>query len=147
MVRPPNLESDMNLVLRDPFFGDFDALFPSFFGGGRRTSAAPSTQLPRVTTRSDEDAYVLEAEVPGLKPEDVHVTVDDGVVTLAAKAVQVDEDDDGRVTRRFASGFERRFTLPGDVDGDAIAAKLEDGVLVLRLPRAGAPEPRQIPIS
>ena len=104
----------MNLVLRDPFFGDLDALFPGFFRGPRRT-AGPTPELPRLTSYTDEAGYVLEAEVPGLAPADVDVTVDDGVITLKASASGEESDDDGRITRRFASGFERSFRVPADV--------------------------------
>ncbi|MCP4871920.1 MAG: Hsp20/alpha crystallin family protein [Proteobacteria bacterium] len=136
----------MNLVLRDPFFGDLDALFPGFFRGPRRT-AGPTPELPRLTSYTDEAGYVLEAEVPGLAPADVDVTVDDGVITLKASASGEESDDDGRITRRFASGFERSFRVPADVDAEAIEASLSNGVLALRLPKVAASSPRQIPVG
>lgn len=136
----------MSLVLRDPFFGDLDALLGGFFGGPRGTESS-GPQLPRITSRSDETGYVLEAEVPGLGPGDVDVTIDDGVVTLRACAAGEETSDDGRTQRRFATGFVRSFRIPPDVDAEAIEANLEHGVLALRLPKAAAASPRQIPVN
>ncbi len=134
----------MNLVRRN-LFSDFDRLFPTFF-----TELEPRTRvtLPRVVTREEEGALVLEAEVPGLKPEDVTVTFEDGLLTIAATAVEENTDEsEGRTrTRRFSSGFTRRFRLPKDVDTENIDAKLADGLLEVTLPKNGKAAPRTIAV-
>jgi HSP20 family protein len=133
----------MNLVLRDPFFREFNAFSSASVAAPR---ASVGSALPRITSYANDDGYVLEAEVPGLASEDVNVTVDDGVVTLIAAPVE-DSSEDGGSARRFASGFKRSFRLPSDVDAEAIQASLEHGVLALRFPKTPESTPRQIPVN
>ncbi|MEZ4338855.1 MAG: Hsp20/alpha crystallin family protein [Sandaracinaceae bacterium] len=103
---------------------------------------------PSVDIFEEEDAIVLSAELPGMKAEDVHVHVENNVLTLSGeRKLERDEEKDGyhRIERSYGS-FSRAFALPKNVDAESIDAKLEDGVLRLRLPKRAAAERRRVEI-
>ena len=106
----------------------------------------PSLPLD-VTT--DADALTIEASLPGIKPEDVEITVEDGTLTISGKTAQERKADEGsyliQEIRRGA--FSRSVTLPNGLEPDKAEATFEDGVLRLRIPKAEQVKPRQIRIS
>ncbi|MGE0786234.1 MAG: Hsp20/alpha crystallin family protein [Sandaracinaceae bacterium] len=127
----------------DPF-SEISRLQSEMFG-----AANPRAFAPAVDIREESDAIVLEAEVPGLTPEQIDVHVENNVLTLTGERSAVDEEKNDtyhRVERRFGS-FTRAFVLPKGVDGEKIQANLEKGVLTLRLPKRPAPERRKIEIQ
>jgi len=92
---------------------------------------------PSVDIYEDDDAIVLSAEVPGLKPDDIHVHVENHVLTLGGeRKLEREETKDRyhRVERSYGS-FTRSFALPRNLDTESIEASLDDGVLRLRLPK------------
>ncbi len=104
---------------------------------------------PAVDIKEEDGAIVLHAELPGLKPEDIEVHVENNVLTLSGeRSVETKSEDEKfhRVERRYGS-FSRAFVLPKHVDGDAIEAALDQGVLTLRLPKRNAVEKRRIAIQ
>jgi HSP20 family protein len=102
---------------------------------------------PRVALFDRGNELVLRAEVPGMKKEDLFVTVEQGVVTLKGER-KLDAPEGYAVHRQERSAFRfgRSFTLPCRVDGEKASAKLEDGVLVLTLPKTPDEQPRQITV-
>ncbi|MBZ0118255.1 MAG: Hsp20/alpha crystallin family protein [Sandaracinaceae bacterium] len=103
---------------------------------------------PSVDIFEEPEAIVLKAEVPGMKSEDVHVHVENNVLTLRGeRKLEHEEKKEGyhRIERAYGS-FSRSFALPKSVDAENIAAELKDGVLTLRLPKRAAPEKRRIEI-
>lgn len=104
---------------------------------------------PAVDIFEEEDAIVLSAELPGMKAEDVHVHVENQVLTLSGeRKLEREEQKEGyhRVERSYGT-FTRSFTLPKHVDAESIEAKLEDGVLRLRLPKRAPAERRRIEVG
>ncbi len=104
---------------------------------------------PAVDIFEEEDAIVLSAELPGMKAEDVHVHVENQVLTLSGeRKLEREEQKEGyhRVERSYGT-FTRSFTLPKHVDAENIEAKLEDGVLRLRLPKRAPAERRRIEVG
>lgn len=102
-----------------------------------------------VDIREVDDAFLVEAEVPGIAAEDVHVDVEKNVLTIRGeRSVEKEEKEDTfrRVERHYGS-FSRSFTLPDTVDADNISADLKDGVLALRIPKKEAPQPRKISVN
>lgn len=96
---------------------------------------------PAVDIEETDEAFVLHAEVPGMKAEEIQVDVEGGVLRLhGERKLERDEEKNGyrRIERSFGS-FERAFSLPDTVDTDHIEAKLDAGVLALTLPKR-APE-------
>ena len=104
---------------------------------------------PAVDIHEEDDAIVLEVEVPGMKPEDVHAHVENDILTLSGERRLEREEKKERYHRieRSYGRFSRAFILPKRVDGSAIEAKLEEGLLRLRLPKRPEPEKRPIEIT
>ena len=105
---------------------------------------------PAIDIYEDNDAIVVKAEVPGLRPDDVQISVEDNVLTLRGerKIESESEKREGFHRRERSYGaFSRSFTLPATVDSEHIEADLSDGVLTLRVPKKAAPEPKRIEIK
>ena len=96
-----------------------------------------------------EEAYEIEASVPGIKPEDIDVSLEGNVLTIRGK-MKAEEEEKGKtyhVRERRVGAFARSITLPTTVDADKIEARYEDGVLKLRLPKAEEARPKRIEIK
>jgi HSP20 family protein len=113
-----------------------------------RDSAA-AAWVPPVDILEEADAIRIMAEVPGVKPEDVKISVEGNVLTIHGTKQQVAEERTERVHRyeRTYGVFERSFTLPATVDASGIKAAYEHGVLTVTLPKAEKARPRQIPVQ
>jgi HSP20 family protein len=97
----------------------------------------------------DEDAYVVKASVPGVKPEDIDITFDKGMLTIKGELKSEEEITKGQYhlrERRFGR-FARSLTLPTGVKAESIEAKVDDGVLTLRLPKAEEVKPKRIAVG
>lgn len=129
----------------DRYRSDLSSARPS----GAKEAMTTADWRPLVDIREDEQGYLIEAELPGLKREQVKVSVQDEVLTVSgqreAGTVQ-DEDRVHRIERTYGS-FERRFALPEEVDPAGISAKFEDGILKLRLPRREVVTPKAIEVK
>ncbi len=110
----------------------FDDFFRSFFG------TDVSTNAMRVDVKDEGDHYLLEADMPGVKKEDVSIEVNDGVLTISAQTKQSREEkkENYVFSERRSGSFSRSFTLNG-IDEEKISAACEDGVLKLTLPKLG----------
>jgi len=97
----------------------------------------------RADVREKEDAYVVEAELPGVKKEDVQIVSQEGMLTIAVQASEEKEQKDGEYVRRerYTGRTARSFSLK-NIDEAGISAKLEDGVLYVTLPKARPDEKR-----
>ncbi len=107
---------------------------------------------PRVDIKDAEDHYEITAELPGVKKEDIHIHVKDGVLTLEAETTQEDkEEKEGKIIRqeRRYGKFMRSFNLGGDVQEEDIKASFKDGILKLEAPKVEekVPERRRIEID
>lgn len=124
------------------FFNDFDTeFFRPFFDGMTRA------QNPmRVDVKEEADRFVLEADIPGVKKEDLKVEASNGVLTIGASydTETGTKDDEGEryiYRERRTGSFNRAFNIEG-IDEEGITAKFENGVLTLNLPKqAQHPEP------
>ncbi|MEZ4293609.1 MAG: Hsp20/alpha crystallin family protein [Polyangiaceae bacterium] len=104
---------------------------------------------PAVDVYEDDDAIRVQAELPGVRPEDVQVQVEENqILTIRGERKQErEEKGEGyqRVERAYGS-FHRSFTLPSGVNADKIEAEMSDGVLYVRLPKKPVPEPKRISV-
>jgi HSP20 family protein len=144
----------MELVRWEPFagFGNlrsvFNDLFDEDFG---RPWAQPSTSkwYPAVDVLEGKDSYLIRAELPGMKKEDIKVEVKDGTLTLSGerKSEKPVEGVNYRHLERVDAKFWRSFSLPETVKHDGIEAAYKDGILEVRLPKAEEAKPRQIEVT
>ncbi len=116
------------------------------FGAGGAASAPWS---PASDVYETEDAIVITAELPGVKDEDVEITVRDGVLAIGGERRLQDEVDTGRYHRleRSYGSFERRFRIPPGVNDEDIKASVAYGVLRVSIPKPTAAEPKRISIG
>ena len=134
---------------------EVNRLFDEMFGGlgntGRRQQRAPQTQwAPALDVLHEDGDVVVRAELPGVKQEDVDVTLHRGVLTISGerKAEENREGSGFYVRERRYGSFRRSMTLPESVDEDAINARFQDGVLEVRITGAAAvQEPKRIQIE
>jgi len=144
----------MELVRWEPFagFGDVRSAFNDLFDENfDRSSARPSTSkwYPAVDVLESKELYLIRAELPGMKREDIKVEVKDGTLVLSGerKSEKPAEGVEYRHAERVAAKFWRSFSLPETVKQDAIEATYKDGILEIRVPKAEEAKPRQIEIS
>jgi HSP20 family protein len=105
--------------------------------------------VPALDLSETPEAYFVEMAVPGMKAEDLNVTVENGVLTISGEVKQNTESKERnfhRIERRYGR-FSRSVTLPATVRGDAIEAKLESGILFLNIPKAEEVKPRKITVN
>jgi len=106
--------------------------------------------LPPVDILEDKDAVRIAAELPGVKAEDVKISMENNVLTIRGeKRFERREgaEDRGHRLERAYGAFERSFTVPASVDAEHIEAKYEQGVLTVTLPKVERAKPRQISIK
>jgi len=111
--------------------------------------SAVSSWVPPVDVLEQEDGIRILAELPGVKPEDVKISLEGNVLTIHGTKQQVAEERTERVHRyeRSYGAFERTFTLPATVDAAHIKAGYENGVLTITLPKVEQAKPRQIEVQ
>jgi HSP20 family protein len=139
----------MSLIRWEPFGGAetlFNRMMPAAFanwprmaleGNGGKVEWAPSSDISET-----EKEYVIRVEVPAVKKEDVQVTFDDGMITIKGERKQQKEEKNEKFHRveSFYGSFERRFSLPDNVNADTIRCDSKDGVLTVHIPKNEAPK-------
>jgi HSP20 family protein len=102
-----------------------------------------------VDIAEDENAYIVKASMPGVKPEDVEVTLQNNMLTIKGEAKEDKEfkEENYHVRERRYGSFMRSLSLPAIVKADKIEAKHEDGVLVVRLPKSEVDKPKKIAVK
>jgi len=144
----------MELVRFEPFagFGNLRSVFNGLFDenlGRSSTQPSVSKWYPAVDVLESKDSYLIRAELPGMKREDIKVEVKNGTLVLSGER-KSEKPADGveyRHVERVTAKFWRSFSLPETVKQDGIEATYKDGILEIRVPKAEEAEPRQIEIS
>ena len=120
---------EMNKLF-DDFFADFGT--PAAFADNGDINARPV----HIEYKDKKNALELEAELPGVEEDDIHVELHDNLLTIRGeKKFEEDKEGEDGFTRRAYSSFQRSMSLPFDVDPDAVDAKFKNGVLKLTLPK------------
>jgi HSP20 family protein len=127
------------LINRGNFLDDFFRdVAPGFYVRPLHGDALPTPAQIKVDVKESDSAYTVQAEVPGVAKEDIHVSLDGNVVTLRAEVKQQDaQTKDEKVLRseRYFGAVSRSFQLPMDIDQSTAKAKYDNGVLTLTLPK------------
>jgi HSP20 family protein len=125
---------------------EMDDLFDRF--GAFAPARSVYRAYPAVNLYETGDAYVLTAELPGVAPEDLEISLEGSTVTLSGeRKAALDEGASVHRQERPAGTFRRAFDLPVPIDADKVEAVHRNGVLTLRLPKAPEHRPRQISVK
>ena len=139
-----------NLRTYNPFSLDtVDELFSGFFKPVRSSEALQAPQI-RVDVNEKEDAFVVKADIPGIRKEDIDVSVNGNSLTISAEVKkETDEKKDGKVLRseRYYGVATRSMSFGNDVDATAAKAKYENGVLELTLPKKASQQTKRLAVA
>ena len=146
----------MRVIKWEPF-RDMDDVFDRFFAESmrrwpRRAAEGRAAQewAPAADVSETEGEYLIKADLPEVRKEDVSITVQDGVLTLSGERRHESRAETEKLHRveRAYGAFARRFALPENADEQAIRAESRDGVILIRIPKQKVvqPQPRQIEI-
>ena len=113
------------------------------------TRSAPSEWAPAVDIIEDKGRFLLRADVPGVIPADIDVSMDAGILTVSGvrQAEDRGEETSPRRTERATGRFSRRFTLPETTDAENISAKVSNGILEVVIPKLPEVQPRRISVE
>ena len=149
----------MNAITRwDPFreLDELQSRLSILFGrapvrknGSKDEALAVAEWAPVVDIVEDDNEYLIKAELPEVKKEDVKVTVQDDVLTVSGERM-FEKEEKGRKYHRMErayGSFARSFTLPEDADGEKVAAEFKDGVLKVHLPKSEQAKPKSIEVK
>lgn len=136
--------------LSTPVFGlrrEIDRLFEDTFGRGEGASA----WTPTVDVRESDNELSLEVELPGIRPEEVEITAENGVLMIRGEKrnerKEGDENSRYHMVERSYGSFMRSFQLPQGLDESKIEADYNDGILSIHIPKTALPQPRKIQIG
>ena len=143
------------LVRHDPWslvhrlHGDLDRLFETRHSAAADHDHGTVTDwVPAVDIKEDTERFLIHADVPGVKPEDIEITLENGVLTLrGTRNTEAGADENGfRRVERVRGQFFRRFTLPDTADAESIEASFTHGVLEVVIPKLPEVQPRRISV-
>ena len=128
-----------SLVSRGSLFDDFfKDIAPGFYVRPLHGDGLPQPSQIKVDVKETDAGYTVQAELPGVPKEDIHVSVDGNIVSLRAEVRQLDQKTEGeKVLRseRYYGAVARSFQLPTEIDAAQAKAKYDHGVLTLTLPK------------
>jgi HSP20 family protein len=132
-----------------PAAAEFDELWERMNRLMEGAAAVPAglAWSPAADLRETDDAYVIEAELPGVKRDDIHIEMNDREVRITGECGEQEREGVLRRSTRRTGHFEYQAILPTDVKADEVSATLSDGVLTVTAPKAEAAKPRHIEIT
>lgn len=147
----------MSLVRYEPWnflnqlHGDLDRIFEKRLplGDDNGSSLATSDWTPAVDIKEEPDRYVIHADVPGVEPKDIDISMEDGVLTIKGErsTENREERENYKRVERVRGTFYRRFSLPDTANADAISAKSKNGVLEVVIPKQEKLQPKRIVVE
>jgi HSP20 family protein len=130
---------------------DFDRVFEGFFRPMRWVEEATSENfVPAMDIKERENEYVVRTDLPGVRKEDINITLENGVLTITAERRndEVEKQGEREIRREVRYGrYARSLRLGAQIDEKGVAAKHRDGVLELTLPKAEQVKPRKISVD
>ncbi len=128
---------------------EIDRLFEAPLAELARTSQILSGWTPALDVYEDKDNLFVRAELPGMKKEDISLTLHDGSLSISGERKSEEKFKDAQVYRseRFEGRFQRTVTLPTPVQADKVKAQYKDGILTVTLPKAEEAKPKQIDVN
>ena len=141
-----------NVTRYDPFNVDsvFDDFFKGFLVRPMQMEGIPKAPQIKMDVHENDRSYIVKAEVPGVKKEDIHVSIDGNTVSISAEVKQESEQKEGEKllrSERYYGQVARSFSLGSDIDEAGAEARYNDGVLELNLPKKAAASARKLTIN
>jgi HSP20 family protein len=123
--------------------------FPTLRKNGEKEALAIAEWAPAVDITEDDKEYVVKAELPEVKKEEVKVTVENGILSISGER-KFEKEEKGkkyhRIERSYGS-FVRSFSLPDDADSDKVEAKFSEGILTVHVSKSEAARPKEIEVK
>ena len=133
------------------FQDEIKQVFDRFFNEdeGDQSNVVTSQWTPRVDVKEEDKRFVILADIPGVDPKDIEVSMDKGILTIRGERKTETEQQNGKLTRieRSYGAFYRRFALPDSADAEGISANGKHGVLEIAIPKKAETTPRRINVS
>jgi HSP20 family protein len=128
---------------------DLDRLLGATTASADESTDATSDWLPAVDIKEEANRFVIHADVPGVEPKDIDVTLENGLLTIRGqRRVEAREERDGyRRVERASGQFFRRFSMPDTAAPEGVEAKYANGVLEVRIPKQPQVQPRRIRVD
>lgn len=132
-------------TLRD----EMDRLFDNFFGMTPASTERGAVWSPAVNVREDENNFYIEAELPGMKKEDIDLEIEQNSLCIKGdrKFEKKEEGENYHFVERSYGSFYRSFSLPSNVDAEGISAEYKDGVLQVTVPKKEEVKPKKVEIK
>ncbi|WP_022947508.1 Hsp20/alpha crystallin family protein [Methylohalobius crimeensis] len=126
----------------------FESMRSDMVRGGEEMPAA-AEWAPAVDIKEKANQYVVHADLPGVKPDDIEITLENSILTIKGhrETEAKEEQEDYKRVERVYGGFFRRFALPDSVDADKIQANYEQGVLIITIPKKAEVQPKKITVK
>jgi len=133
-------------AMHQDFFNELNQRL--FRGAADASSGATADWIPSVDILEYDDRFVLHADVPGVNPDSIEITLEKGVLSVTGERNSVSAEGAERRRAERASGrFYRRFALPDTVDADSVTASNRNGVLEITIPKRPQSQPRRITVT
>jgi HSP20 family protein len=127
---------------------DLFSRFPTRMGDGKEESISTAEWAPLVDITEDDKEYLIKAELPDVKKEDVKVAVENGRLTITGeRKFEKEESKKYHRVERLYGRFVRSFIVPDIAEADKVSAEFADGVLKVHLPKSEKAKPRQIEVK
>jgi HSP20 family protein len=124
-----------------------DRMLDDVMGSAFGTATNPRTFNPTIDVRTSEDEVMFVCDVPGIRLEDLEITLENHVLTLKGVRKFEGRENEQVLLGRAYGSFSRSFTLPDALDEDQLSAELSNGVLTVKIPRHPKAKPRKITIN
>jgi len=123
-------------------------VFERFFGDADSSSVVTSQWTPRVDIKEEANRFVILADIPGVEPKDIDISMDKGILSIKGERRSEKKEETDRFSRieRSYGAFHRRFALPDSADPDQISATGRNGVLEISIPKRPETTPRKIEV-
>jgi HSP20 family protein len=128
---------------------EIDRLFDAPLAELTRSSQLLSGWTPALDVYEDKDSFLVKAELPGMKKEDIELSLRDGSLSISGERKSENKYEDAEVYRaeRFFGKFQRTVTLPTPVAADKVKAQYKDGILTITLPKTEEAKPKHIDVN
>jgi len=129
---------------------DFDRVFDELWSGVGLTARSAAASYPRVDFAETDTEMRVAAELPGLEEKDIHVSLEDGVLTIRGERNVEAKSEDAKEVRHvetFHGRYQRSLRLPSEVDPESVKAVYRNGILTVTLPKVPQPQPRVIQVT